>query len=136
MSPLDRRCRARLDIEDVGDREDHIAKLEADAKRADAHIARLSADALEREQHISELDARAVLRDERIVKLMQEVDGLNASAQTRAVIEQAKGTIMAATGCSADAAFAVLVAQSQTENRKLRDVAIEIMALKRRPEND
>lgn len=118
------------------DKDERIAKLEADAKVAEAHIARLDADAVSREEHIAELDARAVLRDARIVDLMKEVDDLHSAAESRAVIEQAKGTIMSATGCSADAAFAVLVAQSQAENRKLREIAMELMALKRHPEHD
>ena len=67
---------------------------------------------------------------------MKEVDGLRTAADSRSVIEQAKGTIMAATGCSADAAFAVLVAQSQAQNRKLREIAGEIMALKRRADEE
>jgi chromosome segregation ATPase len=117
----------------MSDKDEQIAKLEADAKVAEAHIARLDAEAMSREEHISELDARALIRDERILALMKEIDGLNAATESRSVIEQAKGTIMAATGCSADAAFAALVAQSQSENRKLRDIAVEIMELKRRP---
>ena len=120
----------------MADRDEHIAKLEADAEVAERHIAELDAEAERREEHIAELDARALLRDRRILDLMQEVDGMRTAAETRAVIEQAKGTIMAATGCSADAAFAVLVAQSQNENRKLRDVAADIMLLKRRPDLD
>jgi AmiR/NasT family two-component response regulator len=46
---------------------------------------------------------------------------------SRAVIEQAKGVIMATTRCSADEAFRVLAEQSQHENRKLREVAEEIV---------
>ena len=72
------------------------------------------------------------LRDERVQELIREIEHLHAAAEHRSVIEQAKGTIMAATGCSDEAAFAVLVAQSQTENRKVREIALEIMALKRR----
>jgi AmiR/NasT family two-component response regulator len=37
----------------------------------------------------------------------------------RAVIEQAEGGIMSSMGCGPEAAFAVLVLQSQSENRKL-----------------
>jgi len=46
---------------------------------------------------------------------------------SRAVIEQAKGVIMATTQCSADDAFALLREQSQLENRKLREIAAEIV---------
>ena len=42
---------------------------------------------------------------------------------SRARIEQAKGILMGARGCTEDEAFALLVELSQTSNRKLRDVA-------------
>jgi AmiR/NasT family two-component response regulator len=66
------------------------------------------------------------LRDERIAALVEEVEGLNAAIEHRGVIEQAKGVIMSTLGCSADAAFAVLVQQSQFQNRKLWDIASEL----------
>jgi GAF domain-containing protein len=47
---------------------------------------------------------------------------------SRAVIEQAKGMIMAKRGCSADEAFALLRRASQRANRKLRDLAQEIVS--------
>lgn len=43
--------------------------------------------------------------------------------RNRAVIEQAKGMIMAAQGMDEDQAFEVLTRASQRENRKLRDIA-------------
>jgi AmiR/NasT family two-component response regulator len=43
--------------------------------------------------------------------------------ESRATIEQAKGILMGAHRCSADAAFSMLVERSQRTNRKLRDVA-------------
>jgi AmiR/NasT family two-component response regulator len=55
---------------------------------------------------------------------------------SRAVIEQAKGVLMAAMGCTPDAAFDLLRQQSQTENRKLRVVAEEIVARQSRPRAD
>jgi GAF domain-containing protein len=53
---------------------------------------------------------------------------LEQALQSRAEIEQAKGIIMAATRCTPDEAFDVLVRQSQQQNRKLRDIAIEIVS--------
>ena len=47
--------------------------------------------------------------------------------ESRAVIEQAKGILMAAQHCSADAAFQILVRASQNQNRKLRAIAAEIV---------
>jgi AmiR/NasT family two-component response regulator len=52
---------------------------------------------------------------------------------SRAAIEQAKGIIMATTGCGPDEAFQLLVRQSQHENRKLRELAEELVTRQRRP---
>lgn len=53
---------------------------------------------------------------------------LGEAMRSRAVIEQAKGVLMATTGCDAEAAFELLRTQSQTENRKLREIAAELVA--------
>jgi GAF domain-containing protein len=58
---------------------------------------------------------------------------LQAAMENRAVIEQAKGIIMAERRCTADEAFAVLSQLSQDTNRKLRDVAAALVANARRP---
>lgn len=49
-------------------------------------------------------------------------------AEHRDVLGQAKGVTMSSTGCSADAAFAVLVRQSQHENRKVFAIATDVAA--------
>ena len=54
-------------------------------------------------------------------------ENLAAAMETRSTIEQAKGIIMAAQRVSADEAFATLIAQSQHENIKLRDIATRIV---------
>jgi len=55
-------------------------------------------------------------------------ENMAAAMQHRAVIEQAKGILMASTpGTSPDTAFAMLVSASQRENRKLRDIAADIV---------
>lgn len=46
---------------------------------------------------------------------------------SRAVIEQAKGVITAQHGCSTEEAFGILVRASQAANRKLRDIAEELV---------
>jgi transcriptional regulator with GAF, ATPase, and Fis domain len=51
-----------------------------------------------------------------------------AAMEHRGVIEQAKGILMAAHRCSPDEAFTLLRQRSQAANRKLRDIAIEIVA--------
>jgi transcriptional regulator with GAF, ATPase, and Fis domain len=53
---------------------------------------------------------------------------LSEAIKSRAVIEQAKGIVMAQQHCSADDAFNVLTTQSQNSNTKLRDVAAAVVA--------
>ena len=47
---------------------------------------------------------------------------------SRSVIDQAKGAVRAVTGLSGDEAFALLAARSQNANRKLSDVASDVLA--------
>ena len=47
--------------------------------------------------------------------------------KSRATIEQAKGILMGAQHCSADDAFQILVRASQRENRKLREIAADLV---------
>jgi GAF domain-containing protein len=53
---------------------------------------------------------------------------MQKAMESRAGIEQAKGIIMAQLHCDADTAFDVLTKRSQHANRKLRDVAADIIA--------
>jgi PAS domain S-box-containing protein len=61
--------------------------------------------------------------------------------KSRAIVEQAKGVLMAAHGISADEAFARLVRRSQHSNVKLREVASQFLAgisgnLQPKPQSD
>jgi GAF domain-containing protein len=56
------------------------------------------------------------------------VNQLRRALETRAVIDQAKGILMAAHRISADEAFRRLVKRSQDGNRKLHEVAAEFVA--------
>ena len=47
--------------------------------------------------------------------------------ESRAEIEQAKGVLMSTHRIDADTAFDLLRQRSQTTNRKLRDVAIDVV---------
>ncbi|MBX9243876.1 ANTAR domain-containing protein [Actinotalea ferrariae] len=60
-------------------------------------------------------------------QLRDLVAQLNHALESRGVIEQAKGIIMAKQGCSADDAFARLATMSQQRNVKLRDLARSIV---------
>lgn len=53
---------------------------------------------------------------------------LTEALSSRAVIEQAKGVLMAQRGVDADAAFGCLREMSQLTNRKLRDVAADVVS--------
>jgi GAF domain-containing protein len=52
---------------------------------------------------------------------------LEIALSSRAAIEQAKGILMATRGVAADAAFELLRTESNTTNRKLRDVAADLI---------
>jgi PAS domain S-box-containing protein len=58
---------------------------------------------------------------------------LETALHTRAVIEQAKGILMGRQGCDADTAFDVLRRASQRQNRKLHDVAEDLVAATSEP---
>ena len=87
-------------------------------------------------ERIGELEAEALLRDARIAELISEIDHLKRSYEHAAAIEQAKGVLMHSMGIGPDTAFAVLVAASQRENIKLRDVAARIAAAQDRSPSD
>ena len=60
------------------------------------------------------------------LELRSELDGLHRAMATRAVIEQAKGIVMAAENCSAEEAFDILVSGSQRRHVKLHDLAVQL----------
>jgi GAF domain-containing protein len=61
---------------------------------------------------------------------------LEIALDSRAVIDQAKGVLMGQQGCSAEKAFDVLRRASQRENRKLHDIAQEIVEQAARPKGN
>jgi AmiR/NasT family two-component response regulator len=78
---------------------------------------------------LDDLDALRRAYDEAQELIVQLQDAL----ESRDVIGQAKGILMAREGCAPDAAFEMLRARSQQRNVKLRDVASEIVAAVREP---
>ncbi|GAA2855854.1 ANTAR domain-containing protein [Actinoplanes cyaneus] len=54
-------------------------------------------------------------------------DHMETTMASRAVIEQAKGIIMGQRHCSADEAFTILSRASQESNRRVRDVAADLV---------
>ncbi|MFE9750211.1 ANTAR domain-containing protein [Saccharothrix saharensis] len=68
--------------------------------------------------------AEAALRNaRRYVRVREHAAQLRQALTSRAVIDQAKGVVMAVHRVTADEAFAMLVDRSQRENVKLRDFA-------------
>lgn len=78
-------------------------------------------------QQLASFAAVAVANAVSYAKVAEQADNMQLAMASRAVIEQAKGIVMARVGCDADAAFRLLVEQSQHENRKLREVAAELV---------
>ncbi|HET7719415.1 MAG TPA: GAF and ANTAR domain-containing protein, partial [Acidimicrobiales bacterium] len=72
--------------------------------------------------------AVAVANADSFASTAEMAENLRIAMASRATIEQAKGILMARGGITADQAFEMLVRASQRENRKLRDVATELVA--------
>jgi GAF domain-containing protein len=62
---------------------------------------------------------------DRTVKLVTQ---LNEALGSRSVIDQARGILIARTGCTAEDAIEALKQRSQHEHRKIRDIASELVA--------
>jgi AmiR/NasT family two-component response regulator len=60
-------------------------------------------------------------------QLGEQAHNMRLAMESRAVIEQAKGVLMAQRHVSAEEAFEILRAASQRYNRKLRDIALGIV---------
>ena len=67
--------------------------------------------------------ANAEIHDRTVTLVTQ----LNDALASRSVIDQARGILIARTGCTAGQAIDTLKQRSQRENRKLRDIAAEIV---------
>jgi len=67
--------------------------------------------------------ANAEIHDRTVTLVTQ----LNEALVSRSVIDQGRGILIARTGCSAEAAFETLKQQSQRENRKIRDIAADLV---------
>ncbi|WP_326686464.1 MULTISPECIES: ANTAR domain-containing protein [unclassified Streptomyces] len=70
------------------------------------------------------MDAHA--RCEEVLRLRREVEQLHRAMETRPVIDQARGVLMASWHCSADIAWNILVDTSQQTNTKLHIVAATV----------
>ncbi len=82
------------------------------------------------ELHVAESDRRDALHVRELERRddvhLHEMEMIREALETRDLIGQAKGVIMAALTCSPDEAFELLRKQSQHENRKLVEIAAEV----------
>ncbi len=77
---------------------------------------------------VAEVVAVAVANADAQAKLEEQAQHMRRAMESRAVIEQAKGVLMAQRKVDADQAFEVMREASQRYNRKLRDIAAGIVA--------
>lgn len=103
--------------------EDLIGALNIYSRAADAFDARDIAAG----EAFAAYAAIAVGNADTFASTAETADHLRAAMVSRATIEQAKGIVMAQGGISPDEAFGMLVSASQRENRKLRDVAKDVV---------
>ena len=77
---------------------------------------------------VAEVIAVAVANAEAHHELGEQARHMRIAMESRAVIEQAKGVLMAQQGVDAEQAFEILRGASQRANRKLRDIAAGVVA--------
>lgn len=87
-----------------------------------------SAESLDAGLQVAETIAVAVVNADAHARLSEQARNMRVAMDSRAVIEQAKGVLMAQRHVNADEAFDILREASQRYNRKLRDIATGIVA--------
>ena len=86
-----------------------------------------SPDSLTAGLEVAEVVAVAVANAESHWQLGEQARNMRLAMDSRAVIEQAKGVLMAQRKIDAEVAFEILREASQRYNRKLRDIAVGIV---------
>jgi GAF domain-containing protein len=85
---------------------------------------------------VAEIVAVAVANADAHAQLGEQARNMGLAMQSRAVIEQAKGVLMAQRHVDAEQAFEILRDASQRYNRKLRDIATGIVEGTQLPRDD
>jgi len=88
---------------------------------------------LDRAQRFSQLVSTAIGNVHTYWRSVEVGENLSIALETRDLIGQAKGILMATGSINADQAFALLRSASQHLNRKLRDIALEVTLTGRLP---
>ncbi len=86
-----------------------------------------SPEALQAGTEVAEAVAVAVANADAHAQVVDQAHNMRLAMESRAVIEQAKGVLMAQRGIDAQQAFDMLRDASQRYNRKLRDIAAGIV---------
>jgi GAF domain-containing protein len=86
-----------------------------------------SPESLEAGLEVAEVVAVAVANADSHWQLGEQARNMRIAMDSRAVIEQAKGVVMAQRHVNAEQAFEILREASQRYNRKLRDIAVGIV---------
>lgn len=124
----DRRSRAAHDDGDPGFPDRLLSGLDVDASAGDRADA-LGDERAAREDRQHSREDRQRASDDRDAATadaqtaVEDAAGLRAGMESRTVIGQAQGVLIARLGITADEAFARLVLESQARNIKVRDVA-------------
>jgi GAF domain-containing protein len=84
--------------------------------------------AMEAGVEVAEAVAVAIANADAHADVVDQAHNMRRAMESRAVIEQAKGVLMAQRGIDAQQAFDMLRDASQRYNRKLRDIAVGIVA--------
>jgi GAF domain-containing protein len=87
-----------------------------------------SPESLEAGLEVAQTIAVAVVNADAHAQLSEQTRNMRLAMDSRAVIEQAKGVLMAQRHVDSDQAFEILREASQRYNRKLRDIALGIVA--------
>jgi GAF domain-containing protein len=90
-------------------------------------------EALQAGIEVSEAVAVAVVNADAHARVVDQAHNMRLAMESRAVIEQAKGVLMAQRGVDAQQAFDMLRDASQRYNRKLREIAAGIVESTQRP---
>jgi len=91
-----------------------------------AHV--FSAEAIDHTERYALRSSKALTLSVRLTQLTDARDNLRAAMESRTTIDLAVGVVMGQNRCSQEAAFKILRNASSSRNRKLRDVAADVVA--------
>jgi AmiR/NasT family two-component response regulator len=119
------KCFMTFEDDDLGSLRDEISRLLAAALQSDIDHTKVAAGVAS--AHEAELDQLLAAAEQSAEDRATEMDRLRRALESRDLIGQAKGVLIVAMRCSSDDAFAVLVEQSEREDRKLVEIAGEVV---------